>query len=144
MTNKPTILLIQLFSNGDCLFATTVARQIKKDYPECHLTWAIASFCKSIIANNPHIDEIMEVNWVAKNDVVALRKFKREVEQRRIKGEFDLVFITLNMDTNQALYDGCIRSGILSAYPNPITVPVQPVLHLSEKEKDLVKMMLTE
>ena len=139
MTKKPTILLVQLFSNGDCLFATTVARQIKEDYSECHLTWAIAGFCKSIIANNPYVDEVMEVNWVAKNDVVAFRKFKREVEQRRIKGKFDLVFITHNMDTNQALYDGCIRSGILNAYPNPITVPVQPVLHLDEKEKDTVK-----
>jgi ADP-heptose:LPS heptosyltransferase len=128
------ILLVHLFSNGDCLFATTVARQIKKDYPGCHLTWAIAGFCKSIIANNPYVDEIMEVNSVAKNDVVALRKFKKEIAQRKINGEFDDVFITLNMDTNQALYDGCIRSGIFGAYTNPITVPVQPVLRLSEAE----------
>lgn len=134
MEQKRKILLVQLFSNGDCLYATTVARQIKKDYPGCHLTWAIAGFCKSIIANNPYVDEITEVNSVAKNDVVALRKFKKEVAKKKVNGEFDDVFITLNMDTNQALYDGCIRSGIFRAYPNPITVPLQPVLKLSDAE----------
>ncbi len=134
MEQKRKILLVQLFSNGDCLYATTVARQIKKDYPGCHLTWAIAGFCKSIIANNPYVDEIMEVNSVAKNDVVAFRKFKKEVAQKKINGAFDEVFITHNMDTNQALYDGCIRSGIFRGYPKPITVPVQPVLRLSDNE----------
>jgi ADP-heptose:LPS heptosyltransferase len=103
MEQQRKILLVQLFSNGDCLYATAVARQIKKDYPGCHLTWAIAGFCKSIIANNPYVDEIMEVNSVAKNDVVAFRKFKKEVAQKKIIGEFDQVFITHNMDTNQAL-----------------------------------------
>lgn len=138
-SRSKNIVLVQLFSNGDCLYATTVARQIKNDYPGCHLTWAIAGFCKSIIANNPYVDEIMEVNWIAKNDVVAFRKFKREVHERQINGEFDLVFITHNMDTNQAFYNGCIRSSILNAYPGPITVPVKPVLHLTEIEKDTVK-----
>ena len=134
MEQQRKILLVQLFSNGDCLYATAVARQIKKDYPGCHLTWAIAGFCKSIIANNPYVDEMMEVNSVAKNDVMAFRKFKKEVAKKKISGEFDEVFITHNMDTNQALYDGCIRSGIFRAYPNPITVPVQPVLRLSDPE----------
>src|SRR4051812_43318777 len=109
MIGGKKILLVQLFSNGDCLYATAIARQIKSDYPGYHLTWAIAGFCKSIIANNPYVDAIMEVNHVAKNDVVAFRKFKREVHERKIKGEFDLLFITHNMDTNQALYDGSIR-----------------------------------
>jgi len=139
MLQHTKILLVQLYSNGDCLYATAVARQIKNDYPGCHLTWAIAGFCKSIIAGNPYVDEIMEVNTVPKNDVVAFRRFKREVHQKQIKGEFDLIFITQNMDTNQAFYDGCIRSNILNAYPHPVTVPVQPVLHLSENEKDIVK-----
>ena len=134
MQQKKKILLVQLFSNGDCLYATTIARQIKNDYPGCHLTWAIAGFCKSIISNNPYVDEIMEINSVAKNDVAAFRKFKKEIYLRQSSGEFEEVFITLIMDTNQALYDGCIRSGIFRAYPNPVTVPVQPVLKLSDTE----------
>ena len=33
------ILLVQLFSNGDCLYATSVARQIKKDFPGHATSW---------------------------------------------------------------------------------------------------------
>ncbi|HEY5405619.1 MAG TPA: hypothetical protein VIJ92_00965 [Ginsengibacter sp.] len=134
MEQQQKILLVQLFSNGDCLYATAIARQIKKDYPGCHLTWAIAGFCKSIIVNNPYVDEIMEVNSVAKKDIAAFRKFKKEVAEKKSKRQLDLVFITQSMDTNEALYDGCIRSAIFRTYPNPITVPVQPVLKLSETE----------
>jgi len=128
------IILVQLYSNGDCLYATTVARQIKEDFPGCHLTWAIAAFCKSIIANNPYVDEILEVNTVAKNDVAAFRRFKKEIYHKQKEGVYDRVFIVHNTDTNHAYYDGSIRSSILKAYPNPITVPVQPVLRLYTAE----------
>ena len=54
------ILLGQLLANGDCLYATAIARQIKVDYPGCHLTWAISSLCASILDGNPHVDKV----WV--------------------------------------------------------------------------------
>jgi len=129
------ILMLQLYSNGDCLYATTVARQIKQDYPGCHLTWAIASFCKNILLGNPFVDDVMEINSVAKNDAAALRKLRREMEARQKAGEFDHFFFIHNGDTNQAYYDGSIRSSILRAYQRPITVPITPVLHLTESEK---------
>jgi len=124
------IILVQLFSNGDCLYATTVARQVKKDFPGCHLTWAIASFCKDIIANNPYVDNILEVSTVKKNDTAALRRFKKDIFQQQKEGIYDKVFFIHNGDTNAAYYDGCIRSSIFRAYQMPITVPVQPVLCL--------------
>jgi len=136
------ILLVQLYSNGDCLYATAVARQIKQDHPGCHLTWAIASFCKNIITGNPYIDAIMEVNTVAKDDIAAFRKFKKDLYGQHNK--FDEIFITHNADTNQAFYDGCIRSSILRAYPYPLTVPVTPVLNLSEAEVERVKQFSFE
>lgn len=125
------ILLVHLYSNGDCLYATTVARQIKQDFPGSHLTWAIAGFCRSIIANNVNVDDILEIDHIAKDDVAAFRKFRKEIKKDT---SFDKIFITHNIDTNLALYDGSIRSGILRAYPNPITVPVQPVLTLYPEE----------
>jgi ADP-heptose:LPS heptosyltransferase len=128
------ILLVQLYSNGDCLYATTIARQIKKDFPGCHLSWAIASFCKTIIDNNPYVDEILTVDTVAKNDVAAFRRFKKKVYRQQKEGVYDEVFIVHNTDTNHAYYDGSIRSSILKAYPKPITVPVQPVLNLYPQE----------
>lgn len=139
MENQKKILLVQLFSNGDCLYATAVARQIKKDYPGCYLTWAIAEFCKNIIKGNPYVDEIWPTDEVPKNDVVAFRKFKRKVFLQKKEGKWDEVFITHNMDQNQALYDGTIRGMIFLAYGSPITVPVQPVIVLSDEEKEKVK-----
>ncbi|MCY7311070.1 MAG: hypothetical protein LH619_09845, partial [Chitinophagaceae bacterium] len=133
------ILLVQLYSNGDCLYATAVARQIKKDFPDCHLAWVIAGFCKNIIAQNPYVDEILVTNEVAKNDIIAFRKFKRKVFKEKKEGKWDEIFVTHNMDDNQALYDGTIRGMIFRAYPNPVSVPVQPVLVLTEEEKLTVK-----
>lgn len=129
-----SILMVQLYSNGDCLYATTVARQIKVDFPGCRLTWAVASFCKSIILNNPFIDEILEVKDVAKDDVYAYRRLKKQFLQNEKDGLFDKVFFINNIESNIALYDGCIRSNIFNAYPGPITVPIQPVLRLYPDE----------
>jgi hypothetical protein len=133
------ILLVQLFSNGDCLYATAVARQIKHDFPGCHLTWAIAPFCQGIIAHNPHVDEVMVVDSVPKNDERAFRRFKKQIAARQQAGEWDEVFITHIMDTNQANYDGCIRSAIFRGYNRPVTLSVQPVLRLSAEETDAAR-----
>ena len=130
------ILLIQLFSNGDCLYATTIARQIKTDYPGCHLTWAIAGFCKNIIDDNPFVDAVIAVNDVPKNDLVAFRQLKKKYSAEREAGFWDEVFVTQNMDENLAWYDGCIRTGVFHAYPHPVTVSTTPVLRLKALEKD--------
>ena len=135
---RDKILLVQLYSNGDCLYATTVAQQIKKDFPGCHLTWAIASFCKDIIKLNPFVDDVRIVNNVSKNNITAFRKFKQEVLIEKKRGDWNEVFITSNIDDNQALYDGTIRGMILRAYPGKITVPIQPVLVLDDNEKKKV------
>lgn len=129
------ILLLHLYSNGDCLYATAVARQIKQDFPGCHLTWDIASFCKDIIALNPYVDHIRVVSSVEKNDIRAFTKYKKSVLSEKKKGIWDEVFITSPMENNIAYYDGTIRGMIFRAYPGKITVPVQPVLVLSEQEK---------
>ena len=140
MTAAKKILLVQLYSNGDCLYATAVARQIKQDFPACHLTWVIAGFCKNIIDQNPYVDEVVVTDEVAKNDVVAFRKFKRKVFREKSEGKWDEIFVTHNMDDNQALYDGTIRGMIFRAYPFPITVPVQPVVLLTDIERQTVKL----
>lgn len=133
-TLPQNILLVQLYSNGDCLYATAIARQIKNDFPNCKLTWAIANSCKNIIANNPYVDEVMATDEVAKNDAAAFKKFKKKVFAEKAAGKWDEVFVTHNMDTNLALYDGTIRGMILRAYPTKITVPLQPILKLTDAE----------
>jgi hypothetical protein len=130
------ILLVQLYSNGDCLYATAVARQIKQDYPNAHLTWAIADFCRGIIDNNPYVDDILIVDSVAKNDVVAYRAFRNRVYEEKRKGHWNEVVITNLLYDRQANYDGCIRSAIFRGYKLVISVPVQPVLQLMLNETE--------
>lgn len=132
------ILLVQLFSNGDCLYATTIAKQIKSDYPDCHLTWAVAGFCRSMVEGNPYVDAILEINDVPKNDVAAFRRLKRKLYAEKRNGVWQALFVTHIMDDNQAYYDGCIRTAIFRAYPHPVTVDNAPVLYLSETEKNKV------
>src|SRR5437870_12423549 len=55
------VALVQLASYGDCLFATLVARQIKRDHPGCHLTWVIGDKCASILDGNPHVDAVHKI-----------------------------------------------------------------------------------
>ena len=78
VTDPQKILLVHLYSNGDCLYATAVAKQIKHDFPGCHLTWAIARFCKSIISNNPYVDEVMEID-IAKDDAARVAAVKQSL-----------------------------------------------------------------
>ncbi|PQJ10423.1 hypothetical protein CJD36_010620 [Flavipsychrobacter stenotrophus] len=134
------ILLIQLMSNGDCLYATAVARQIKQDFPGCHLTWAIASFCKGILDNNPYVDAILEVPDVNRNTATGImRQLRKDAEEKKRQGVYDEVFFTQIIDTNMANYDGSIRSSIFRGYDRPITVSVTPSLRLRDEEINKAK-----
>ena len=130
--------MVQLYANGDCLYATAIARQIKQDFPGCHLTWMIADFCQGIVDGNPYIDEVLVTNAVKKNDIKAYRRVKKTLTQEKEQGKWTEIFFTQTMDDNQALYDGTIRGMLFRSYPSTITVPVQPVLILNEHEKERV------
>ncbi|MEG5050377.1 MULTISPECIES: glycosyltransferase [unclassified Microcoleus] len=135
------ILLGQLGLNGDCLHATVVARQIKHDYPGCHLTWAISSLCRSIIEENPFVDEIWEFpaeNW---NQIFAAwYQFEQELQKRVKQGEFDELFFTQIYPGNTQNYDGTTKVSLLRGYPKPITVPLQNILRLRQTEVEKVRI----
>jgi hypothetical protein len=133
------ILLGHLYSFGDCLYATVVARQIKEDFPGCHLTWAIGSKWRSVLNGNPHIDEIWEVPFNGQEASSVWVQFEREALKRKKQGDFDEVYFTQFFPSRIYNYDGMIRSSIFRGYPNPITVPVSPVLRLFPNEVDNVR-----
>jgi hypothetical protein len=129
------ILLGQLNSSGDCIFATIIAHQIKIDYPGCHLTWAIGSMCRSVINGNPHVDEIWEIPLKSIAEVTEVwRQFEQEALEKKRRGDFDEIFLTQIAPGNLHNYDGMIRSSIFRGYPSRITVPVTPILRLSPIE----------
>jgi hypothetical protein len=134
------ILLGHLNSYGDCLYATAVARQIKADYPGCHLTWAIGSMCRSILDCNPYVDEIWEIPLERIEDLAEVwPQFERAALERKKRHDFDEVFLTQIAPGNLHLYDGTIRSSIFRAYSRPITVPITPVLRLAPTEVENVR-----
>lgn len=137
---KKKILLVQLSLNGDCLIVTTLARQIKHDYPGCLLTWAISAKCKQVIENNPFIDNVWEVNYNANEPFENVwEKLKREINIKMKNGDFDKVYYTQIYPDNMLNFDGTTRSSTFRAYPKKITVPVNPTIKLYDVEIKRVK-----
>ncbi|MEO7263883.1 MAG: hypothetical protein ABIW38_03170 [Ferruginibacter sp.] len=135
------ILLAHLNSNGDCLYATVIARQIKEqDYPGCHLTWAVNSRCKQTILLNPFVDEIWEIptekSLASKKEWDA---FVKSAEAKKQAGEFDKIFYTQVIGKNMMNLNGDIRSSIYKNYPHQITQSQRPIIALSPAEVAEVK-----
>ena len=138
---RTKVLLGHLNSNGDCLLATVIARQIKEiDFPDCHLTWAVNSRCRQSVELNPLVDEIWEIP-TAKSLTTQEEwdAFVGEVERRERNGDFDRVFLTQIIGENSMNYDGGIRSSTYNNYPNKIVVPHTPIIRLSETEIENVR-----
>lgn len=135
------ILLGMLVANGDCLMATVLARQIKNDYPGCHITWAISNLCRQMIESNPDVDTIWEIPLQSKKaaEGEAWFEFVKEANERKARGEFDELFFTQVYPSNVHHYDGTTRGTIYNAYPHPVTVDARPVLRLSADEISRVK-----
>jgi hypothetical protein len=130
------ILLIHLGANGDCVMATTIARQIKVDYPGCRLTWCIGNRYASVILNNPDVDAIWEFELKEGESVApdAWYRCRTEADKRKEAGEFDLIFNTQVFPDNIRNFDGSTRSSTFRNYSHPITIPVIPVMRLLPEE----------
>ena len=132
-------LLGQLNSNGDCLYTTILARQLKHDYPGCHLTWAISSLCKSVLRNNPHVDEVWEIPVEeGRRHPLMWRVFEREALRRLQRHEFDHAWFPQISPSNFQNYDGTVRPSLLRAYGRPVTVPIENVIVLDAAEQQRV------
>jgi hypothetical protein len=133
------ILLGMLGSNGDCLYATAIARQIKQDFPGCHLTWAISSLCCSALINNPDIDTVWEIPMAGWSDMDRTWElFEIEAHGLAKDGKFDHVFLTQVSPGRFANYDGTVRPSLFRNYPRPITVPVDVAINLDAEETEAV------
>jgi hypothetical protein len=126
------VLLGQLGANGDCLYATTIARQIRQDFPGAELTWAISPACRRAIDNNPHVDCVWEV--VADDASSAWLRLTHHASLR----DFDHVFLTQIHPDGYANYDGTVRPSLLRNYGRPITVPIETVIVLTPEEREHV------
>ena len=135
-----TIVIGQLGAKGDCVFATPLAAQIRHDYPDCHLVWAVSSACKDILRNNPHVDEIWEVPVDSHMGTAQAWPFLAdEVKELVARGHVDRCVLSQINPGNFQNYDGTIRPSILRAYGRPMTVPVRGHVVLDAEEEDNVR-----
>lgn len=144
---KPLRILIgHLTSNGDILYSSAVARQIKEiDYPGCHLTWAVSNRCAKTLHLNPYIDEVWEYSIGGVNDVtIAWDKFCKEAVQKKEEGIFDIIYLIQLIGDNLLQYNKTIRLSVLAGYPKSLTVPLEPVIRLSGDEIDNVGLFKIE
>ncbi|MBR7159220.1 MAG: hypothetical protein IKD08_06080 [Alphaproteobacteria bacterium] len=135
------ILFVQLGSMGDCLLATTIARQIKEvDYPNCHLTWMIGDIFETVIKNNPYVDDTITIPLKYENDAIikARENIATFVDEAQKKQKFDKVIILDVTPTNKNFHYGTYRSIYFRIYKevywNEVTVSPEPVINLLPEE----------
>ena len=128
--------LVQLSAYGDCLFATLVARQIKRDHPGCHLTWVIGDRFASILEGNPHVDVVHKILLSSRGEAFSSgwQKAKSWVAEQVRMGNLEKAYFTQIFPDNLRYYDGLIRTTIYGAYDKPITGPHLPEVFLTEAE----------
>lgn len=139
------ILLGQLGAKGDCLYATILARQLRHDHPDAHITWAIFDQNAELLANNPHIDEVWEIPVNDRSQTMLMwQVFEREALRRCIRREFDQILFSQLSPNNFQNYDGTIRPSMLRSYGRPITVPIENVIRLTDEEIERVERYAVE
>ena len=119
---------------------TAVARQLKLDDPDCHITWAISYKCRQVIENNPDIDNIWEVQYSAGENQYTdvLFKVKAEAEKKRMAGEYDEIICGQMSTDNIQYFDGTTRSSTFRTFGKPIK-DVTPIINLYDYEIKHVK-----
>jgi len=139
MTQK-RFLIGHLGMYGDILYALAIARQLKHDYPGCHITWGIASMFRDILDNNPYIDSVWEYDAKTRAEVTdKWFEFAALAEQMKQDGKYDEIFLSQVFPGYPDRLHDTIRQSIFRAYPGRITVPIRPVVILSQQEKNRVK-----
>lgn len=140
--------LVQLDANGDCLYATTIARQIKEDHPGCHLTWWISSRCRSLLMANPHVDEVVSVDlpdWTnASRDLIWTLTIREILRHQASSDYYDRIWIPQVYPDNFRHFDGTVRPSMFRGYDSPITVPIEPVICLTSEERERVEAFASE
>ncbi|MDQ1243831.1 MAG: heptosyltransferase [Campylobacterota bacterium] len=85
------ICIVKLSAMGDIIHAMVALQFIKKEIPNAQIDWVIESGFRGVLENNPHIDNILEVN------LKSIKKRKSEIfNQYKIlksysKNNYDIV-----------------------------------------------------
>jgi glycosyltransferase involved in cell wall biosynthesis/ADP-heptose:LPS heptosyltransferase/2-polyprenyl-3-methyl-5-hydroxy-6-metoxy-1,4-benzoquinol methylase/Flp pilus assembly protein TadD len=118
---------------GDILNCTPIAKQLKINEPDCHITWFTAAKYRFILENNPYIDEIITLE----GDVLALDKEIPRLQAERPWTRFFTPAPYMNYDV---LPGGSLLDLIKTAARLDWTFEFIPIFSLTEKEKLAARM----
>ena len=152
------ILIIEEEPIGDVILSTAVYSAIRKKYPLAQISVMVSSWAKDILANNPHLDELVlhDVPWVFSDLVISKKgflnhlrylifsyaKIYQEIRKKRYDLGMDLrgdlrnifLFLTLTGIEHRLSFD---RSG--GDYFLSKAVDFNKSEHLIDKNKRLLK-----
>jgi lipopolysaccharide heptosyltransferase II len=77
------LLIVRLRLIGDVVFTTPVIRALRRRYPDAHLTYLVESAAAPVVADNPHLNEVVTVahthGWRRLSDDLRLaRRLRRD------------------------------------------------------------------
>lgn len=82
------ILVIQNKRIGDVLISSVIANNIKKIFPDSHITYFVYDYTTGVIENNPNIDRIIAVK---DKELRKIPIFLKEIRKVR-KENYDIIF----------------------------------------------------
>ncbi|MCX7930018.1 MAG: methyltransferase domain-containing protein [Chlorobi bacterium] len=126
MQQKPQIGIAIFHSLGDIINATIIARQIKADYPDSHLVWITAEQYAFILDQNPDVDEIITVAGNPKD-------LDTRIEELRTIRPWSRFYVPAPYLV-RTLPGGDLTELMLASYDGKLTVPLRPVLVLTDEE----------
>ena len=85
------ILLIRLSSLGDVVLTTPVIRAVRSHFPEAYIAMLVAKQSADVLQENPHLDEIITFDRLAKNkDTGEMFRIAHILRERRFTLTIDL------------------------------------------------------
>lgn len=91
ISHPQSFIIFRLDSLGDLVLATPLFRELKRNFPDAHLTVVAQQAYRSVLVTNPHIDEVLGVrssrsNWLPKgllNLLATVGLYWRELRGRQ-------------------------------------------------------------
>ena len=72
MSKEPkNILIVRTDRIGDLILTLPLAGLIKKQYPDCKVSFLVRDYTKNIVSNHPHIDEILVLKEINGNVILS-------------------------------------------------------------------------
>ena len=88
---SPKILLIRLSSLGDIVLTTPAIRAVRANFPNAHIAMLVAKQSADVLRENPHLDEIITFDRLAKNkDTGEMWRVIRLLRERKFTLAIDL------------------------------------------------------